>query len=490
MKSTQKYLAFDLGASSGRAILGCFDGNKITLEEKHRFTNGPVEANGRLYWNILGLFNELKAGLTKCGDAASFGIDTWGVDYGIINANNALASLPVHYRDSRTDGMMELADRLADNRAIYDSTGIAFMKFNTLYQLLAAERAGELPRGGRLLFMPDLLCWMLTGQAGCEYTIASTSQLLNAAGRCWDSALISRLGLPQELFLPIEQSGTLRGILSEEIASETGIGRMKAVAVAGHDTASAVAAVPSPNETYAYLSSGTWSLMGFLSKTPVISSKSLQWNYTNEGGADGNYRILKNIMGLWIMQECLREWKHREPALNFVELVNLAEKEAPLVSFIDPDDEVFFAPGDMAGRVREYCKRTGQPVPESIGAVVRCVLQSLALKYRWAMGCIAVLSGKAPVALHIVGGGSQNRMLNRFTANALGIPVICGPVEATAIGNLMVQAKALGDVSGFSQIREVVRASFELQEILPEDKAQWDDACGRFLKLTGLKDAQ
>ena len=490
MPNAREYLAFDIGASSGRAILGRFDGKRITLEEKHRFANSPVQLNGRLYWNVLGLFGELIAGFSKCSRSCSFGIDTWGVDYGIINPNDTLATMPVHYRDSRTDGMMELADEIAGNQRIYEKTGIAFMKFNTLFQLLAASRSGELPPGGRLLFMPDLLSWMLTGEAGCEYTIASTSQLLNAASRNWDFGLIQELGLPPELFLKPQPAGTVRGELSHDARVATGLGAMKAVAVAGHDTASAVAAVPARNETYAYLSSGTWSLMGFLSETPVITNESLVWNYTNEGGADGSYRVLKNIMGLWILQECLREWKRAKPELNHTGLISLAEKEKPFLSFIDPDDGAFFEPGAMAGRVRDYCIASGQPVPESIGAVVRCVLESLALKYRWAMGCIESLSGERPKALHIVGGGSQNAMLNRFTAGALGMPVVCGPVEATAIGNLLVQAKALGDVSSFAEIREVVRASFDLEEILPRDTARWDDAYGRFLKLTSLRDAQ
>lgn len=490
MSCARNYLAFDLGASSGRAILGRFDGRRLELEEKHRFANGPVEMNGRLYWNILGMFNELKAGLKKSGGTDAVGIDTWGVDYGIVRGNNTLSSIPVHYRDSRTDGMMELADKLAGNGRIYGSTGIAFMKFNTLFQLLAESRSGELNSNGKLLFMPDLLLWMLTGEAGCEYTIASTSQLLNAAARSWDMEIIKQLGLPKDIFLPVQAAGTPRGTLHRIIADEAGLGRVQAIAVAGHDTASAVAAVPAALDTYAYLSSGTWSLMGFLSKTPVISDKSLQWNYTNEGGADGSYRILKNIMGLWILQECLREWKHERPDLSFAELVNLAEREPPFTAFIDPDDGAFFLPGGMAGRVREYCRKTGQPQPQGIGAVVRVVLESLALKYRWAMRCVEALSGVRHSALHIVGGGCQNRMLNRFTANALGIPVICGPVEATAIGNLMMQAKALGDVKDFSEIREVVRASFELNEVLPQDGAQWDDAYGRFLTITGLQDAK
>jgi rhamnulokinase len=489
VKSARSYLSFDIGASSGRAIVGRFDGERIALEETHRFENGPVRVNGRLYWNVLGMFGELVKGLSKSGGGlSSFGIDTWGVDYGIINANGALASLPVHYRDSRTDGMMELADSIAGNARIYERTGIAFMKFNTLYQLLAASRAGEIPPGGRLLFMPDLLSWMLTGEAGCEYTIASTSQLLDARSRSWDFSLIKELGLPEGLFMKPQPAGTMRGALSTEVREASGVGAVKAVAVAGHDTACAVAAVPAPGETFAYLSSGTWSLMGFLSDKPVISPESLAWNYTNEGGADGRYRILKNIMGLWIIQECLREWKREEPGLNYTQLVALAEKETPFLCFIDPDDGSFYEPGGMAERVRAYCRVNGQPSPETAGSVVRCVLESLALKYRWSMGCIAKLSGSMPSALHIVGGGSQNALLNRFTANALGMPVICGPVEATAVGNLLLQAMALGDVSGFSEIRQVVRASFDVTEVLPEDKAQWDDASARFLQLTGLKD--
>jgi sugar (pentulose or hexulose) kinase len=490
MKNARNYLAFDLGASSGRAILGRFDGGKLSLEEKHRFVNGPVQMNGRLYWNVLGMFEELRAGLAKCGgELSSFGIDTWGVDYGIVGAGNALMSLPVHYRDARTDGMMELADRLAGNARIYGETGIALMKFNTLYQLLAAVRTDGLPPGGKLLFMPDLLSWMLTGETGCEYTIASTSGLVDARNRSWDLGLMRALGLPEDLFLPIEPAGTVRGELSPDVRESVGLGAVKAVAVGEHDTASAVAAVPAAGETYAYLSSGTWSLMGFLSETPVIGAESLAWNYTNEGGADGKYRVLKNIMGLWILQECLREWRHEKPGLNFTELVDLAEKEKPFLCFIDPDDGAFFEPGPMALRVGEYCLKTGQRAPGSVGAVVRCVLESLALKYRWAMGCGARLSGGMPEALHIVGGGSQNRMLNRFTANALGMPVVCGPVEATAIGNLLVQAKALGDVASFAEIREVVRASFDVTEVLPESGAQWDEAYGRFLKITGLEDA-
>ena len=485
--STRDYLAFDLGASSGRAILGRFDGSRIRLEEKHRFANGPVEVNGRLYWNALGLFNELKTGLGKAGGSvASFGVDTWGVDYGIVSGNNTLLAMPAHYRDSRTDGMMELADQIAGNSAMYQSTGTAFMKFNTLYQLLAASRMGELPATGRLLFMPDLLAWMLTGQAGCEYTIASTSQLMSAATRDWDRALIAKLGLPEGLFLPVRMPGEARGSLHRQIATELGLGNVTAVAVAGHDTASAVAAVPSAGQTYAYLSSGTWSLMGFLSKTPVIGPKSLAWNYTNEGGADGSYRVLNNIMGLWILQECIREWKRSDPALDFVELVRLAEQEKPLVSLINPDDALFYTPGDMPGRVRDWCGNTGQPVPETIGAVTRCVLESLALKYRWGMGCIETLTGSRPAVLHIVGGGSQNRMLNRFTADALGMPVVCGPVEATAVGNLLTQAIALGDLSGFDELRQVVRASFEPEEVLPQGSAMWEDAYGRFLRVSGL----
>ncbi len=484
----RNYLAFDLGASSGRAILGQFDGKRLTLGEKHRFPNGPTAIHNHIYWDVLSLQRELRQGLIAAGvELASIGIDTWGVDYGIVGADNTLLTLPVHYRDDRTDGMPELADRLVGNDAIYRATGIAFMKFNTLYQLLASQRGRE-PHGGKLLFMPDLLAWMMTGTLGCEYTIASTSQMLNAASGSWDTALLEGLGLAPSLLLPVEPAGTLRGRLAADWATGAGLSATQVVAVAGHDTASAVAAVPARGEEYAYLSSGTWSLMGFLSKTPVISTDSLRWNFTNEGGADGSYRILKNIMGLWIVQECLRVWKGQQPELTFAGLVELAERETPFLALIDPDADDFFAPGDMPQRVRDYCRRTNQPVPESVGAVVRCVLESLALKYRWAMGCMERLRGSRPDALHIVGGGCQNRMLNRFTANALKMPVVCGPVEATAIGNLLVQALAMGDVGSYEDIRTVVRASFPLEEVEPQDGAQWDDAYGRFLRVTGLED--
>ncbi len=491
MKAKRTYLAFDLGASSGRAILGSFDGERLTLEERHRFANGPLSLNGRLYWNAPGLFEALKAGLAKCADAApdALGIDTWGVDYGIVSQANALISLPVHYRDSRTDDIMELAHSLAGEERIYGSTGIAHLKFNTLYQLLAARRAGELPERGSLLFMPDLLGWMLTGERGCEHTIASTSQMLDARTGQWDTALLSALGIPAELLLPLTPAGTPRGALSAEVQAECGLGAVPLVAVAGHDTASAVAAVPAQSSSYAYISSGTWSLMGILSPEPLISPRSQALNFTNEGGADGSYRVLKNIMGLWIIQECLRHWKAVQPNLNFVELVQLAEAQPPLQCFIEPDDALFFPPGDMPARIAQYCAQTGQTAPQCIGQTVRCVLESLALKYRWGMNGIAALSGQRPDRLHIVGGGCQNRMLNRFTASALNMPVVCGPVEATAIGNLLVQAKALGDLSSFDDIRAVVRASFDLEEVLPQDAAAWDDAYGRFLAVTGLRDA-
>lgn len=491
MAAERTYLAFDLGASSGRAIVGRFDGERLTLQERHRFANGPLEMNGRLYWNAPGLFEALKAGLAKCAADRpdSLGIDTWGVDFGIVSEANALVTLPVHYRDSRTDDMMELADSMVGAGRIYGETGIAHLKFNTLYQLLAAKRAGELPERGNLLFMPDLLGWMLSGERGCEHTIASTSQMLSAQTGTWDTALLRDLGIPTDLLLPVTPAGTLRGSVSAAVGSACGIGAVKLVAVAGHDTASAVAAVPAESADYAYISSGTWSLMGILSPKPLISPESQAFNYTNEGGADGSFRVLKNIMGLWIIQECLRHWQAKEPELNFVKLVQLAEAEPALQRFIDPDDELFFAPGDMPARIAQYCAQSGQSTPQSIGATVRCVLESLALKYRWSMNGIIRLSGKRPQRLHIVGGGCQNRMLNRFTASALAMPVVCGPVEATAIGNLLMQAKALGDLKSFDDIRAVVRASFELEEVLPQDTAQWDDAYGRFLAVTGLKDA-
>jgi len=490
MKKTLNLLGFDFGASSGRAMLGKFDGNVLTLEEIHRFSNDPVDLNGHFHWDTLRLFWEIKQGLLKYanggyGDLAGMGIDTWGCDYGLIGPSGELLGIPYNYRDDRTDGMMEEAFKKVSKEKIFETTGIAFLKFNTLFQLLAAKLSGSpaLEHAETLLFMPDLFAYFLTGEKATEYTDASTGQILDAKTRKWAFDLIRALGIPEKIFTDIQEPGTVRGKIKASIAQELGIGEIPVIAVASHDTASAVAAVPAMEEDYAYLSSGTWSLMGVETKTPIINKNMLEWNYTNEGGVEGTYRVLKNIMGLWIVQECKREWDRRGEVYGFGELVDMAKTSEPFQSLIDPDNDVFYSPGQMPEKVQKFCAETGQKVPQTKGEIMRCVYESLALKYRWSMEKLDEITGKRLKVLHIVGGGTQNKLLNQFTANAINRPVICGPIEATAIGNVMVQAMALGEVKNLAEIRQVVRNSFPTEEYMPQDVEQWNEAYEKFLKL-------
>lgn len=492
MKEPVTLLAMDFGASSGRAILGTLSEGKLSLRELHRFSNDPVEMAGRLYWDAPRLFFEIKASLNKAAregvSLSSIGVDTWGVDYGLLDAHGDLLSNPVHYRDVRTEGVMEKVFETVSRQEIYDRTGLAFMSFNTLYQLAAQKIEGD-PRleiAQDLLFMPDLMTYWLTGVKGCEYTIASTSQMISPYTRSWDTELLERLGIPARLLLPITEPGSVRGTLLPSIARETGVGPVPVVAVAGHDTASAVAAVPAADEDFAYISSGTWSLVGVETRKPVISAEAQAANLTNEGGVDGTIRVLKNVMGLWIIQECRREWERRGQALSFAQIVEQAEQAPAFVSLFDPDEEIYMTPGDMPEKIAQVCRRTGQPVPHTVGEVARAVYESLALKYRWTVEKLEKASGRTIRALHIVGGGSNNAMLNRFTADALGIPVLTGPSEATAIGNLMLQAKALGLVKNMAELRSVVANSFETGCVQPGDRAPWDAAYARFLAIAKL----
>lgn len=493
MTHCTSFLAMDFGASSGRAMLGTLTDGKLSLREIHRFSNDPVEMAGCLQWDLPRLFYEIKVSLNKAAlegvEIASIGIDTWGVDYGFLDKAGRLLGNPVHYRDVRTDGLMEKAFGTVSKQEIYERTGLAFMSFNTLYQLYAQVLSGDelLPIAQDMLFIPDLLAYLLTGVKGCEYTIASTSQMINPYTRTWDEELLKKLGIPTEMLPEVTQPGTIRGMLLPGIAKETGVGSVPVVAVAGHDTASAVAAVPAKDEDFAYISSGTWSLVGVETRQPVISDEAQAANLTNEGGVDGTIRVLKNVMGLWIIQECRREWGRRGQALSFDEIVKQAEKAPAFQSLFDPDHDDFMTPGDMPEKIQAYCKRTGQIVPRSVGEVSRAVYESLALKYRWTVEKLERACGSRISALHIVGGGSNNGMLNQFTADALGIPVITGPSEATAIGNIMMQAKALGLVEDMSALRRVVADSFETQHVLPADQKPWDDAYARFLEISKLK---
>ena len=489
MKGTIHVLGYDFGASSGRAMLGELTNGKLTLTEVHRFSNDPVILNGRFVWDVPRLFFEMKQALVKVAKMGvkldGIGVDTWGVDFGLLDKNGNLVALPVHYRDHMTDGMMEKAFEIVPKKEIFAKTGLAFLQFNTLYQLLALKDDPALQIAEKLAFMPDLLMYLLTGELGTEYTIASTSQLVDPVARDWSWDIIRAFGLPERLFTPIQPAGSVRGTLLPEIAEETGVKQVPVIAVGTHDTASAVAAVPAQEARFAYISSGTWSLLGAEIEKPLCTEGVMKANYTNEGGVDGSIRLLKNIMGLWIIQECKREWDRRGSETSFGELVELSMQAPAFKAIIDVDDPSFLAPGDMPARVQAYCERSGQAVPEGKGEISRVVYESLALKYRWAIGRLEEDMLKKPIqALHIVGGGSKNMLLNRFTAEAIQRPVIAGPDEGTIIGNLLVQARALGAISDMRALRQVVEDSFPTQTCLPEtDGKAWDEAYQRYLNV-------
>jgi len=489
MAAASNYLAFDLGASSGRAVLGSLDGGKLTLREMHRFDNGPVQLRDRLCWDVLGLFTNIKTGLAKCaehcGQLNGIGIDTWGVDFGLLSPAGELLGLPVHYRDARTKGMMDEALRRAGRELIYAKTGIQFMELNTLYQLLSVsmtERA-MLAAADTLLFMPDLLGYWLTGTKRSEHSIASTSQLYDVGEHAWAGDLFEKLELPIDIMPEVASPGTVLGDLLPSVAEEVGLSSAPVIAPACHDTGSAVAGVPAHGDGWAYISSGTWSLVGVEVPDPIRTPEALAQNFTNEGGAAGRVRFLKNVAGLWLVQECKRTWDSRGESRSFAELAELASSSPPLVSFVDPDDARFGEPGDMPRRIQDFCAGTGQAVPQTPGAVVRCALESLALKYRRNIDLLDTLTGSAVGRIHLVGGGINNRLLCQFTADACQRPVIAGPAEATAAGNVMVQALARGDVSSLDEVRQVIADSTRLVEYEPTDVAAWSDAHRRFERL-------
>lgn len=489
--SNKKYLAIDLGASSGRGIVGSYDGERLTLRENCRFENRPVQVVDRLYWDILRIFHEIKQSVARAfsdGDApVSMGIDTWGVDYALLDRQGHMLSSPVHYRDARHAAAESYAlERLPFER-IYGVTGIQSLGFNTLYQLCAEQRedAERLESAERLLFIPDLLNYFLTGRMATEYTIASTGALLDARRRALSDELLAAFDIPKTLFSPLVQPGNRLGGLLPQLREELG-GDVRVVNVAAHDTASAVIAVPCTAGDMLYISSGTWSLMGTELREPIINADSRGANFTNEGGAEGTVRFLKNIMGLWILQESRRQWAREGRELSFAELERMACAAPAHVSFIDPDAPEFGTPGNMPRRVADYCRRTGQPVPQSVGETVRCIYESLALKYRAVAEGVMRLSGARPSAVNIVGGGSKDGLLDQMTANACGMPVIAGPGEATAIGNLIVQAISDGELRDVGEGRELICRSFEPQHFEPRDQAAWDAAYERFCRLLSL----
>ena len=497
MTKTTNFLAFDLGAESGRAVLGRFDGEQLSLEEVHRFPNGPVRIHDSLHWNVLSLFSEMKLGLAKTiheheGELTALGIDTWGVDFGLLDQAGHLIGNPYHYRDSRTDGMLERAFELVPRQEIFGQTGIQFMQLNTLFQLLAMaqQQAPALEIAQTLLMTPDLLNYWFTGQKVSEFTIASTSQCFDMAQNRWAMPLLEKLGLPAHIFPEVIQPGTELGPVLPLIAEEVGISTKAAVIAPGcHDTASAVAAVPvveADEASFAYISSGTWSLMGVETTAPVINDKSLAYNFTNEGGVQQTIRLLKNIMGLWLVQECRRTWAQQGEEFSYSDLTQLAAAAPSFTALIDPDAAVFFAPGDMPARINDFCAQTGQTPLAGQGEFVRCALESLALKYRWTVERLEELIEPPIKAVHIVGGGSRNRLLNQFTANATGRPVVTGPIEATAIGNILMQMLAMGQINSLREGRAIVRRSFPVETYQPQERQAWGKAYERFVKLIGI----
>ncbi|GIQ61934.1 rhamnulokinase [Paenibacillus cisolokensis] len=491
-----KALAIDLGAGSGRAVVGSIEEGRISVREAHRFPNEPVAVGNRLYWDILRLYHEVKQGIRLAvrqenGCIGSIGIDSWAVDFGLISGSGELLGNPYHYRDAHTaDAIAEvLALPGLSEAEVFNRTGIQFLNFNTIYQLHALVRDGNpaLAKAERLLMIPDLLRYFLTGEMHSEFTNTTTTQLFNPIRGDWDDRLIGAIGIDRKLFLPPVQPGTRVGRLRPEVTAELGVPAIPLIAVGEHDTASAVAAVPALDEHFAYLSCGTWSLMGTEVRAPVITDEARAMNFTNEGGVCGTYRLLKNIMGLWILEECKRRWeKERGSRLDYAEMLAAAEAAPAFRSFIDPDDGRFLHPPDMPEAIRSYCRERRQPVPESIGETVRCILESLALKYRYVLECTERLTGKTYKGLHMVGGGLRNELLCRYTAAALGRPVWAGPTEGSALGNLAVQWIATGAIKDIAEARAMIRASFPVRTYEPADREAWTEAYRKFAALLAL----
>jgi len=491
------YLAIDMGASSGRHVLGRFDGRRVTLEEVYRFENGAVEVGGRLYWDLLRLWSHVREGLCAAAakadsKVASLGVDTWGVDFGLLGPDDELLGNPYQYRDARTNGMLEKAFEIVPREEIFRHTGLQFLQINTLYQLLAMKlaRSALLDIAESFLMVPDLFHWLLTGVKCNEMTEASTTQFYDPTQGDWARELLEKFGLPVGMMGPIEQPGTDLGPLRPNLAAESGLSGAHVVLPGSHDTASAVMAVPAHSQPagrpdWCYISLGTWALMGIESPTPVVTDEVLTLNFTNEGGVGHTIRLLKNICGLWLVQECRRVWNQAGRNWDWEDLNKLSAQAQPLAALIDPDAPDFLAPQDMPRAIVDFCERTGQCAPADEGAVLRCALDSLALKFRHVLAMCEQLAGRRIETIHIVGGGTQNRQLCQATADACGRCVLAGPVEATATGNLMMQAVAAGEVGSIAEAREVIRASFELEEYEPQNTAAWDEAYPRFEKLLG-----
>lgn len=481
------FFAVDLGATSGRTIVGTLDEGKVVLEELTRFDNNLIEANGHFYWDIYALYFEIIKGLKAAKQRnlciTSIGIDTWGVDF-VCVAEDGSVSQPIAYRDPHTfDAMDDYLENVMSREKVYDVTGIQFMNFNSIFQLYAMKRAGNsaLKNAQKILFIPDALSYMLTGNMVCEYTIASTAQLLDPRTGQLDPRLLASVGLTQSKFGRMVNPGDLVGALTADVQKQTGYGAIPVIAVAGHDTGSAVAAVPAKNEKFAYLSSGTWSLMGIETKEAIINHVSYERNFTNEGGIEGTTRFLKNICGMWLYERCRKEWT--DAPKSHPALIAEAMKQPAFQSIINPDDACFANPSSMVDAIQTYCKETDQHVPQSYAEICRCIFDSLALRYRQVFSYLTEMASFPIEVLHIIGGGSLNDNLNQFTANSCGVEVLAGPQEGTALGNIMVQAKAAGEVKDLWDMRKVIANSLNLKRFSPADKEIWDAAYVKYLTI-------
>ncbi|MBV7273963.1 rhamnulokinase [Clostridium sp. PL3] len=485
MKKEKRVLAFDFGASGGRAMLGIYDGSNIKIEEIHRFSNDPVIVNGTMYWDILRLFYEIKQGLIKAkfhGGFDSVGIDTWGVDFGIIDECGDLVENPIHYRDGRTKGMLEKSFEKISKDEFYYITGNQFMEINTAFQLLSLveKRSYLLEKADKILLMPDLLNYMLTGIKTTEYSIASTTQLLDAKKGMWSDKAIEALNIPKKLFTEIIPTGTKIGQISDEVCSELGIKKCDVIAVAGHDTQSALVSVPNEEENFIFISCGTWSLFGTELEKPLINEKSSKYNITNEGGYGGKASFLKNIIGLWLIQESRRQWIKEGEEFGFSELEKMADSAESFKCFVDPDASEFVPAGNIPERIREYCKRTSQKIPETKGEIVRCINESLALKYRYELEKIEECTERKYENIYMVGGGIQSKLLCQMTADACNCKVTAGPVEATVFGNIVLQLIAQGAIDALEEAKKIVAKSPDIRRYSPQNTSLWNEAYERF----------
>ena len=487
MNNTTYFFAVDLGATSGRTILGSINEGKLQQRELTRFPNHIIQTGGHFYWDIYALYHEIIRGLKVVANEGiqltSIGIDTWGVDFVCVGKDGGLLRNPYCYRDPHTEGAMEDYFKRIPKERVYEKTGIQFMNFNSLFQLSAMRNHNDsaLEVADKILFIPDALMYMLTGKAVCEYTILSTSQMLDPRTKRIDPELIEALGLKEEQFGRYVNPGDSVGTLSSEVQQQTGLGAIPVVAVAGHDTASAVAAVPAQDERYAYLSCGTWSLLGIETREAIINKKSFEYNFTNEGGIEGTTRFLKNICGMWLLERCRQEWTDAPENVN--DINREAMSAEPFRSLINPDDPRFANPSSMVKAIQEYCRETAQPIPLTYQQIARCIFESLALRYRQVVGYLRELAPFPIEKLHVIGGGTYNQHLMQMTANSLGMPVLTGPVEGTAIGNIMLQAKAAGLVSDIYEMRHIIAESIEMRTYLPQDIDEWDKAYEKYLHI-------